>query len=102
MICGLSDLRNKEVINVNNGEKIGYVDDIEIDTETSAVIALVIYGRERAWGLFGRDEDIIISCKEIKLIGRDTILVTQNSEETRGSYIKPTKSKAFNLENLYK
>ena len=52
MICSLMDLRNKEVVNISNGEKLGFVDDIEIDTETSTVIALIVYGRERLWGLF--------------------------------------------------
>lgn len=104
MICSLMDLRNKEVVNISNGEKLGFVDDIEIDTDTSTVIALIVYGRDRLWGLFGRDEDLVISCKEIKLIGKDTILVAHNSdnEESRQSYTKPTKSKAFSFENLYK
>ena len=27
-------------------EKLGFVDDIEIDTDTSTVIALIVYGRK--------------------------------------------------------
>lgn len=104
MICSLMDLRNKEVVNISNGEKLGFVDDIEIDTETSTVIALIVYGRERLWGLFGRDDDLIISCKEIKLIGKDTILVAHNSDidEMRKPDTKSTKFKSFRFENLYK
>lgn len=103
MICSLMDLRSKEVINILTGEKLGYVDDVEIDTETSSVIAIIIYGKERLFGIFGRDDDLIISCKEIKLIGKDTILVSQkDSDVGKNSGIKSTKYRAFNLENLYK
>ena len=33
MICSFSSLRNKEVVNMRTGLKIGYVDDIEMDTQ---------------------------------------------------------------------
>lgn len=35
MICSFSSLRNKEVVNMRTGLKIGYVDDIEMDTQGS-------------------------------------------------------------------
>lgn len=98
MVCSLSDLKDKEVVNVVNGMKIGYVDDIEFDTETSAVTAMVIYGREKMFGFLGREEDIIISCKEIQLIGKDTILVASKLETSS----ELPKARVFSLENLYK
>ncbi len=96
MLCSLSELRNKEVVNLKTGIKIGYVDDVEIDTENSAVRSLIIYGRPRCMGLFGKDEDIKISCTEIKLIGEDTILVDFNGDTIS------TKVKTFSVENLLK
>ncbi|MDR0918600.1 MAG: YlmC/YmxH family sporulation protein [Oscillospiraceae bacterium] len=75
MICNLSDLRNKEVINITDGTKIGFVDDIEMDTEKCCIVALIVYGRERLFGFFGREEDTIIPFSKISLIGSDTILV---------------------------
>lgn len=96
MICSLSELKNKEVINIKNGAKLGYVDDVEINTETAAVIALVVYGRMRFLGLFGREEDMVIKCDEIEVIGEDTILIKPEEEE------KIPKHRAFTFENLYK
>ncbi len=32
MLCRLSDLRDKEVVNINNGSCMGCVSDVEIDT----------------------------------------------------------------------
>lgn len=75
MICRLIDLRDKEVVNINNGCCLGAVSDVEIDTCCARVQALVIYGRSRLFGLMGREEDIIICWDNIKCIGEDTVLV---------------------------
>lgn len=96
MICSLSELRNKEVINIQTGAKLGYVDDIEINTDNATVIALIVYGRPRFFGLLGRDEDIIIRCKEIEVVGEDTILIKIAETE------KSPKKRSFSFENLYK
>lgn len=74
--CRVTELRHKEVINSSNGCRIGFVDDVEVDTETARVVALVIYGRTRFFSFFSRGEDTIIRWENIKLIGEDTILVT--------------------------
>ena len=68
MVCGLSELKRKEVIDILSGEKLGFVDDIEINTESATVVALVIYGRPRVFGLFGRDDDIVVKCDEIAVL----------------------------------
>lgn len=72
------EFRNKEIINITTGVKIGYVDDIIFDVETSKIISVVVYGRMKFFGLFGRDEDINIDWENIKTIGEDTILVSQD------------------------
>ncbi len=96
MIYGLSDLKSKEVINIENGEKLGFIDDIEFETESGMVAAFVIMGRSRLWGLLGKDDDIILSVKDIEIIGKDTVLVRHN-EETIGK----NKHKSFIFENLF-
>ena len=82
------ELKEKEVINILSGEKLGYADDFEIDTETGKVIALVILGRNRFFGLFGREDNIVIPFSEIQLIGNDTILVSPKSNLKSAKYIK--------------
>lgn len=71
----LSDLRKKEVIDIDNGIMLGRVDDIEIG-ENSKANAIIVYGRPKLFGIFGRDKDLIIDFCDISLIGRDTILVS--------------------------
>ncbi|MBE6749714.1 MAG: YlmC/YmxH family sporulation protein [Ruminococcaceae bacterium] len=80
MRCRIGDLRNKQVVCVKNGGVLGYVSDIEINTQSGSVEAIVIYGKLRFFGLFGREDDIIISWNEIEVIGKETVLVSSNSE----------------------
>lgn len=75
MIARITDMHNKEVINLCDGTRLGYVDDLEVDTCTAQVTALVICGRSRLFGLLGRDPDIVIQWKEIEVVGEETILV---------------------------
>lgn len=75
MNCRMGDLRSKEVINVKDGTRIGYVCDIEIDTRDARLSAIIIYGRMRWFGLLGREDDIVIPWPQISLMGDDAILV---------------------------
>ena len=90
MVCTLEELRSKDVINVVDGENLGRVDDLEVDAETAAVTALILYGRTRLLGLFGPRDNCVIGFRQIRLIGRDVILVELGAA---GMYTKCTKIK---------
>ena len=79
--CRFQELRRKEVINQRNGFRIGFVDDLEINTESADLRALIIFGRCRFFGIFGREDDFVIPWQNIKLIGEDTILVKLTPQE---------------------
>ena len=81
MKCTFSQLRDKEIINTATGSRIGFVDDMEIDTDTGKVCSLIICGRQRLMGILGRDDDMVISCEDIKKIGTDTVLVKINEDD---------------------
>ncbi len=90
--CRITELRHKEVINSTNGCRIGFVDDVEINTANAKVLSLVIYGRQRFLGFFGRREEIVIKWENIQLIGEDTILIShcpysfQNHKKTKNHF----------------
>lgn len=71
----LSEMREKEVINIRDGAKIGLIYDFEIDLENGKVVAVVIPGPGKILGLFGKNNDLIIHWKNIIRIGTDAILV---------------------------
>ncbi len=75
MNCCITDLRNKEVICAKNGCRLGCVSDVEIDTCSGCLVAIVIWGKSRCMGLMGKDDDIRICWNDIEVIGDDTILV---------------------------
>ena len=75
MCCRIDELKNKQVVCVKNGSVLGYISDIELDTDTGALLSIIILGKPRLMGFMVREEDIIIPWKDIKVIGDDTILV---------------------------
>ena len=75
MIARITDMHDKEVINVSDGTRLGFVDDVEVDTCTAQVVSIVVYGRSKCFGLLGRESDIIIHWKDIEVIGDETVLV---------------------------
>ena len=71
----IRDLKCKEVINICDGCRLGYVDDVEVRVPEGQVIAIIVYGPCRFFGLFGRGEEFYIPWECIQRIGDDIILV---------------------------
>ena len=69
------DIRQKEVININDGCRFGYICDLEIDEEEGQIIAIIIPGPGKVFGMFGGDQEYNIPWSCIKQIGDDIILV---------------------------
>lgn len=97
MHCCLYDLRDKQVINSKNARRLGNVCDIEIDSCTGKVAAIIIYGKNRSFLPFCRGEDIRISWENIEVIGEDTILVCCECTEN----CEPPRKKSF-LDGLFR
>ena len=76
----VADLRYKEIINLNNGNRLGFVYDAEIILPEGQVTALIVPGPARFFGLFGRAEDLVIPWEQISKIGEDIILVELEGE----------------------
>ena len=76
MVATICELQRKEIVNIKDGTKLGFVDDVTIDTERAQVKGLVVYGKLRLFGLLGRQPDVTIPWESIDVIGEDTILVT--------------------------
>ena len=81
--CRIADLRQKEVINICDGMRMGLVCDVILNTGTGNVLALVVPGPFRFFGLFGRDDDFIIPWECIRKIGDDIILIEVPGEHRR-------------------
>lgn len=71
----ICELREKEVINICDGEKLGNVCDIEFEEKTGKIIALIIPGPCKILGIIGRDQEYIIPYECVQRIGADVVLV---------------------------
>ena len=85
----VTDLRCNEVINVTDGLRLGFVSDVEILLPEGKVLALVVPGPCRFFGLFGRKDDFVIPWNCIRRIGSDIILVELEPDKCRVPRPKP-------------
>ena len=88
MRCTIEELRYKEVIDIADGRRYGFVGDVEFDAATGQILAVVIRGRSRGLGLLGREEDQVFPWASIKRFGEDIVLVdaaARGKERRRGA-----------------
>ncbi|MGI6030526.1 MAG: YlmC/YmxH family sporulation protein [Eubacteriales bacterium] len=78
-----TELRYKEVINLKTGQKLGYVCDCELEPKQGRMLSLIVPGRSRFFGLFGREDDYVIPWEQICVIGEDLVLVEQEAHICR-------------------
>ena len=78
-----SSLRCREVINVSDGCRLGFVSDLELDSACGQVTALVVPCPGKWFGLLPSGEDYVIPWANIRRIGADLILVEVPRENCR-------------------
>ena len=78
MICSLDELRRKEVIDLKTGERLGFIDDVEVNIKSGAAERFIIYGGARFFGIFGKEDDVTVKCSDIRVVGREVILVERS------------------------
>ena len=84
MLFRFSDLRYKEVINIRTGTRLGYVCDAELQYPEGTIRTLIVPGKARYLGLFGREEDYILPWECITRVGEDIILIEGDRGVRRG------------------
>ena len=71
----ITQLQCKEVICVDDGRRLGFVTDVEVEVPEGKVVAIVVPGPCHFLGIFGRKDDFVIPWRCIRKIGPDIILV---------------------------
>lgn len=77
----ICELRQKEVINCRDCQRLGCVSDVEIDISTGKIIQIIVPGPCKIWGIIGHDHEYVINFCCIKQIGTDVILVDIDIEK---------------------
>ena len=70
----LSEIQNKDVINLNSGMKVGNIIDIKINSETGKIESLILE-KKKFSSIFNSNDEIEIYWTQINKIGEDVILV---------------------------
>lgn len=87
-----ADLKTKEIISITTGKRLGYPDDVVLDTVSNTIHYFVI---TKASKMFKRPEKEQIPFSAVTLIGEDVILVKtdrqvevkkEESKEERGEF----------------
>ncbi|MBR4435249.1 MAG: YlmC/YmxH family sporulation protein [Clostridia bacterium] len=73
-----SELREKEIINICDGARLGTICDLELDDCTGLICSIVVPGPARMLGLIKNSEELVIPFCKIQKIGDDVILVDIN------------------------
>ena len=76
-------LQCKEVICVNDGRRLGFISDVEVEVPEGNICAIIVPGPCRLLGLFGRKDDFCIPWNCIRRVGPDIVLVDVKPDECR-------------------
>jgi len=69
------DFKHKEVINITDGKRLGFVQDVTANLETGIITSIIVPGNMKFFNIFSSSNDIVIPWEKIKCIGEDIILV---------------------------
>ncbi len=69
------DFKHKEVVNINNGKRLGFVQDVCADLESGKITSIIVPGNNKLLNIFAQGTDVVIPWENIKCIGDDLILV---------------------------
>lgn len=78
-----TDLKQREVINVFDGKKLGRITDLVFDIETGKVEGIIVPGEKK---IFRKTDDIFIPLEKLKRIGDDVILIGIEVKESSFGY----------------
>ena len=101
MEISFNDLRNKEIINLMDGSKMGHVVDIVFSGESCKVLGVFIPGEKR---FFKKSSEVFIPIEKIRRIGDDVILIRFDTSSLMNKYnlenkgVKAVSNKYYGVE----
>ena len=87
------ELRKKEVVNLDDGRRLGKFTDVIFELQSGKVVGFCLPGTNKILGIFKTGEDIFVPYQSILKIGDDVILI-----ELSGAY-SPSVMKTKNSQN---
>lgn len=69
------DFKHKEVISINDGRRLGFVQDVCADLKSGNITSIIVPGSSKPFSFLSANNDIVITWDKIKCIGDNVILV---------------------------
>ncbi len=69
------DLRQREVIDIDTAERLGFVYDVDVELETGLIRSVIVPRVHGIFRLFSKEQDYVIPWENIKVIGKEIILI---------------------------
>lgn len=69
------DFKRKEVINIKDGKRLGFVQDVTADFKTGTISEIIVPGNTKIFNIFSSGNELVIPWSSITTIGDDVILV---------------------------
>ena len=79
----ITELHCKEVICVSDGRRLGFISDARIELPEGRVVAIIVPGPCRLFGILGRRDDYVIPWECICRMGPDIVLVDIRPDDCR-------------------
>lgn len=64
------DFKHKEVVNIRDGKRLGYVQDVCAELDSGRITAIIVPGNNKVLKIFSQANDIMIPWEKIKCIRR--------------------------------
>ncbi len=81
MYIKTSELRDLDVINIEDGRILGNVCDVDLDPESGQLRALILESPRTGFFRFFRQEDYELPWDEVELVGVDVVLVMTRTKQ---------------------
>ena len=82
----ICDLKCREVINIRDCKRLGFVGDVDFDLENGCILAIIVPGPPTICGLLGREKEFIIPYCCIRQVGPEIILVDVDEKAVSGKW----------------
>ena len=79
----MSELKRREVINICDCRRLGFVGDMEFDPCTGQIKAIIIPGPGCICGFLGREKEYVIPFGDICRFGDEIVLVKVDEKRQR-------------------
>ena len=79
----MSELKRREVINICDCRRLGFVGDMEFDPCTGQIKAIIVPGPGYICGFLGREKEYVIPFGDICRFGDEIVLVKVDEKRQR-------------------